>query len=203
MHAPAYVKNARLIAWVSEVAALTDSQRIEVRQLHLEAGSAQADLNFSAQRAPQAAWQLRSSGRLSDFDPLPWWPGEEGGAWRSGPHRLSGNWSLDLLLPRITPGLSQPALLQSVVASGTLGIERSVIAGVPVSLQLALTHHTGDGPAPSTAKGELVVGGNRVVIDGQGNPLGDGRQDASWREVMLDDVDLGPAFTHSGTPTRH
>ena len=47
---------------------------------------------------------------------------------------------------------------------------------MPVALQLELGHQ-GSAAQPSSVKGELQLGGNRLVLDGQGNPLGEGRDD--------------------------
>ena len=165
-----------------------DRQRVEVRELRAEAGAAQAALTLSAQRAAGQPWQLRSSGRLSDFDPVAWWPGSEGTAWRNGPHRLSGNWTLDLTLPRVLPEMSPLALAQTVVGSGKLSVERSVLAGVPLALQLELGHRPGTGPAPSSLRGELVLGGNRLNVTGQGNPLGDGQADRLRLDLQGDNL---------------
>ncbi len=167
---------------------IADGQRIELRELRAEAGSARAVLALNARRAPGDAWQVRSSGTLTDFDPLPWWPGSEGSAWRSGSHRLSGSWALDLLLPKVQPDLAPLAVAQAVVGSGTLHVERSVVAGVPVALHLELGHQAGLGPTPGTVRGEVVLGGNRLAIDGRGNPLGDGHGDQLRFELQADNL---------------
>ena len=154
-----------------------DSQRVELRELRAEAGIAHAVLALDARRGPAGGWLLRSNGTLGDFDPVPWWPGTEGSAWRTGPHRLSGSWSLDVALPRLQADMAPLALLQGLAGTGQLRVERSVIAGVPVALQLELgqqgsgTTHTG------SVRGELQAGGNRLALDGQGNPLGNGQGD--------------------------
>ncbi|MCA0240653.1 MAG: translocation/assembly module TamB domain-containing protein [Proteobacteria bacterium] len=162
-----------------------DLQRVNLRELRAEAGAAQAVLALQAQRVAggsgAGSWQLRSNGRLADFDPLPWWPGEEASAWRAGKHRLSGNWSLDVTLPPLKPGVTPLALAQGTVGSGKLQIDRSLLAGVPLALTLELGHRSG-GDTPSTVVGELNLGGNRLQLEGRGNPLGDGRAD----QVHLD-----------------
>ena len=158
------------------VDASVDAEHVELRELRAEAGSARAALALAARRAPGQTWQLRSSGTLSDFDPLPWWPGREDSAWRAGQHRLSGSWALDLQLPRLQPDMAPLALAQGVAGSGTLHVERSLIAGVPVALHAELGRPGGAG-APSTVRGEVVLDGNRLSLDGQGQPLGDGRND--------------------------
>ena len=163
-----------------------DAQHVELRELRAEAGAAQAVLALQARRVagPGAGgWQLRSNGRLADFDPLPWWPGDEGSAWRGSQHRLSGNWSLDLTLPPLKPGVTPLALAQGTVGSGSLRIERSLLAGVPLALNLELGHR-GSGDTPSTVSGELDLGGNRLQLNGRGNPLGDGRADQAHLDLQ-------------------
>jgi translocation and assembly module TamB len=154
-----------------------DGQRIELRELRAEAGAARAVLAFDARRAAADSWLLRSSGTLTDFDPLPWWPGSEGSAWRAGTHRLSGSWSLDVALPRLQPDMAPLALAQAIAGTGLLRVDRSLVAGVPVSLQLELGNRPGSGAAPGSVRGELVAGGNRLAVEGQGNPAGDGHAD--------------------------
>ncbi len=161
-----------------------DGQHIELRELRAEAGSARLALALSARRAPAQAWQLRSSGTLADFDPLPWWPGTEGSAWRGGTHRLSGSWAFDLLLPRVVPDMAPLALAQGLVGSGALHVERSLVAGVPVALHLELGHQAGQGPTPSTVRGDVMAGGNRLSLEGQGDPLGEGRSDQMRLELQ-------------------
>ena len=56
-------------------------------------------------------------------------------------------------------------------------IDRSLVAGVPVSLQLELGHQTAGTSSPSSVRGEMQAGGNRLSVDGQGQPAGDGRAD--------------------------
>ena len=165
-----------------------DADRIELRELRAEAGAARAVLAFNARRTPGQPWQLRSSGTLSDFDPLPWWPGHEGSAWRGGTHRLSGSWALDLQLPRVLPELSPLAVAQSLVGTGTLHVERSLVAGVPVALHLELGQQPTQGEAISSVKGEIVLAGNRLVLDGQGNPLGPGQGDRMRLALQADNL---------------
>jgi translocation and assembly module TamB len=157
--------------------ASADANQVELHDLRAEAGSARATLALAARRTPGQTWQLRSSGTLSDFDPLPWWPGHEDSPWRNGPHRVSGSWAFDLMLPRLQPDLAVLTVAQGLAGSGTLHVERSLIAGVPVALHLELGRPGGATGAPSTVRGEVVLDGNRLSLEGQGQPLGDGRND--------------------------
>ncbi|MBL8333959.1 MAG: DUF490 domain-containing protein, partial [Rubrivivax sp.] len=166
-----------------------DAQRIELRDLRAEAGPARAQLSLNAQRGGSSGpWQVRSSGTLSDFDPLPWWPGTDGSPWRAGPHRVSGGWSIDVQLPPQPQGLSPLAVLQGLAGTGQLRLERSQLAGVPLSAQLELAQRPSQAATPYSLQGELALGGNRVVLNGQGNPLGDGHADALKLEIQAEQL---------------
>lgn len=71
--------------------ALADAGGAEVRELRAQSGSAVAQLKASARREGAGGWRVASTGSLADFDPLPWWPGESGSAWRQGGHRVSAD----------------------------------------------------------------------------------------------------------------
>lgn len=159
------------------VEAQADAKHVDIRQLRAQAGSAHATLSAQVRRAAQGAWQLRSSGVLADFDPLPWWPGPEGSPWRAGPHRFTGGWTIDLSLPRPQPGQPPLAWLQTLAGSGQLRLERSQLAGVPLVGQVELAQRPEPGLPPARVSGELLLGGNRLLIEGRGDPLGEGAQD--------------------------
>ncbi|MCZ2290566.1 MAG: translocation/assembly module TamB domain-containing protein [Burkholderiales bacterium] len=162
------------------VDAQADARRLLVRSLRAQAGSAHATLELDAQRSGKDAWQMRTSGKLADFDPLPWWPGPERSAWRQGRHRISGSWALDLAMPDKVLALPPLALAQELTGRGHLNLERSQIAGVPLALALELGQEPTGGDAagrPSTLAATLQLGENRLSVQGQGNPLGDGRDD--------------------------
>ncbi len=165
-----------------------DAQHIELQELRAEAGPARALLALNAQRAANGAWQLRSNGTLADFDPVPWWRGDNAAAWRSGSHRLSGGWTLDLALPRPQPGAALLALLPTLAGSGSVHLERSQLAGVPLNLNLELAQQPGRSPAPSSLQGELNLGGNRLRAQGEGNPLGDGQADRLQLTLQADNL---------------
>ena len=163
--------------------AVADERHIEIRQLRARTGAATAALQADAERVAGGDWQLRTQGQLADFDPLPWWPGTEGGAWRRGPHRLSSTWMLDLRVPARWRELPAVALLQSVAGSGTLKAHDSRLAGVPLALDLAMHHRPGE---DGSAKGELTLAGNRLRFDASGDPLGPGRQDRIALNLQAD-----------------
>jgi translocation and assembly module TamB len=164
--------------------ASADGQGLDLRDLQAEAGAARAQLSATARRAGGSGWQLRSSGSVSDFDPVPWWPGHEGSPWRAGPHRLSGSWTLDVAMPRIGVRSDVLSLLQGLVGKGSLAIDRSQLAGVPVALKLELDHQPGAGATPGRVNGEMTLGGNRLTVQGQGDPLGPGHADQLQFELQ-------------------
>jgi translocation and assembly module TamB len=141
------------------------------------------------------SWQLETTGTLKDFEPLPWWPGEAGSTWRKGPHRLSAQWMLDLRLPQ--PGAATAPLewAQRVAGNGSIKIFDAVLAGVPFGADLTLAYRptaaaqaqapssavakpppAPTGP-PTTLHAELRAAGNTLVVDGTGDPTGNGQSD--------------------------
>ena len=179
--------------------ASVNATRLDLRQLRATAGAATARVQAVAERSASGQWSVQSVGSLNDFDPLTWWPGSEGSAWRQGPHRFFADWRLDLRLPPLTPPLTSLSRAsaahveprnelvhwaQTTVGSGTLNVHDSQLAGVPLQLNLALAQTPGNTSLPSSLKGELQIGGNRVVIDGQGNPLGNGSADRMHVDVQ-------------------
>ena len=165
---------------------------LKLREVRASSGVATAELSLNLQRAARGAWQLDSAGQLTEFDPLPWWPGDPGTAWRKGPHQLSGDWQIELRLPPGATGLAPLALLPLLDGRGTLQLQRSLLAGVP--LQAALTL----GRAPAAASGspaagvtlhaEVNLGGNQVVLDAQGDPAGTGRGDRWQAQLRADQL---------------
>ncbi|WP_164964088.1 translocation/assembly module TamB domain-containing protein [Rubrivivax sp. JA1026] len=152
-----------------------DPGRIELKELDASAGDAVARLALDARRG-DAGWQLATRGTLAGFDPVPWWPGEPGSAWRQGPHRVSGRWELELSLPPEPLALPAPALLQRTAGHGTLKIADTVLAGVPVTLDLALEQAGGRG-GTSRVRLEAGAAGNRLSASGEGRPAGRGGDD--------------------------
>lgn len=149
--------------------------RVELKEFDASAGSAIARLTLDARRG-DAGWQLATRGSLAGFDPLPWWPGEPGSAWRQGPHRLSGGWQLDLALPPEPRSLPLPALLQRIAGHGTLKVDDSMLAGVPLTLDLALEQSGGRG-GTSRVRLDAAAAGNKLVASGQARPSANGADD--------------------------
>ncbi len=157
-----------------------DDNRLELTRASAKSGGASAELVASIQRAGRGDWQLDTRGTISDFDPLPWWPGEAGSAWRKGPHRLSGDWKLDLRVPGNADRMPLLELAQRVAGNGTLRVQRSMLAGVPLAAELTLAYTPKAAPMPATLVAELQLGGNRLRLDGRGDPAGSGGSDR-WR----------------------
>jgi len=165
-----------------------NDQRIELRRARAEAGAASAELQATLQRAGRDEWRLETAGRLADFDPVPWWPGEPGSAWRKGPHRLTANWDLALRLPGDATQLPLPILAQRLAGNGTLRILDSVLAGVPVVATVTLGYTQAAAPAAATLHAEVKLGGNRIVIDGSGDPAGSGPGDRLSAEIQAEAI---------------
>ena len=202
---------------------------VQLRDVRASSGPASAELRLSLQRAALGTWQLDTAGQLNDFDPLPWWPGDVGTAWRKGPHRVSGDWQIDVRLPANATRLAPLVLLQALDGRGLLRVQRSVLAGVPLQAELSLGRvivatpggvgvatpggggvATPGGAGPAVAPGvggampgpatgsaaatapgmvlhaELLLGGNQVVLDAQGNPAGTGVGDRWQAQIRAD-----------------
>ena len=157
-----------------------DDQRLDIKQAHAQSGSASAHFSASLARAGRGEWLLDSTGKVLNFDPLPWWPGDAGTAWRRGPHKLSGDWRFDLRLPGEAENLPPLTLAQRLVGNGTLKVQDSVLAGVPLSADITLAYTPSAASAPAALRAELQLGGNQLRIDGGGNPAGSGAGDR-WR----------------------
>lgn len=141
--------------------------RIELREARAEAGAARALLSGVAQRADAGArtpWALKAQGQLSDFDPLPWWPGPAGSAWRAGPHRFTGTLSADLRLPPAGTGT-----LRGTQGQAELQLGRSLLAGVPLQGHISLRSASADaqGPAGLQAQARLDAAGNHLTLAGR------------------------------------
>ncbi|MBI3368881.1 MAG: hypothetical protein HY021_10690, partial [Burkholderiales bacterium] len=131
-----------------------DANRVHLARALAESGTAQAAFSGDAQREG-SGWRVSARAKLDRFDPLPWWRGSEGSAWRRGPHRLNGQASAAGLWRRAAP----PGF------DGTLAAELadSLIAGVPLAGKL---QWQGSGAAGS-GEAWAEAGGNRVALSGR------------------------------------
>lgn len=156
-------------------------QRLTLSRARATAGSASAELSANLARAGRGDWQIETQGKVVDFDPLPWWPGEPGSPWRRGPHRFSGDWTLALRVPGQADKLPLPALAQRVAGNGRVRLQRSLLAGVPLAGEATLAHAPAAGvAAPARLLAMLDVGGNVLRLEGRGDPTGSGADDR-WK----------------------
>ncbi len=142
-----------------------DANQVQLEEARLQSGEAVAELKASLNRVnvpagPQgqrrvAGWRLQTVGSLLDFEPLPWWPGEPGSAWRQGPHRLSAGWDFDLSLPESALQRAPLALLQRVAGNGQLRLHDALLAGVPLRGELSLAYGSDSGAAAALLRSLL------------------------------------------------
>jgi translocation and assembly module TamB len=135
-----------------------DAQLVQIEELRAQSGAAVAELQATLRRLNMPAgpggrrtvpgWRLQTSGKLLDFDPLPWWPGEVGSAWRQGPHRLSAGWSFDMRLPHSALKLAPLSMVQRVAGQGSLQLNDALVAGVPLRGELSLDYGAQTGGSP-------------------------------------------------------
>ena len=176
-----------------QLEATASAARVDVSQASAKTGAATATLSGSLQRAPGAEWALASTGALQGFDPTAWLPGEPGSAWRQGPHRLSGQWQFDVRLPPDSVRLLQTAplnLVQRLAGDGTLRVDDSLLAGVPVSVDARLAYSPGvvSSSGSASLNAEVKLGGNTLSVEGQGQPAGDGLADRLKLELQADQL---------------
>lgn len=164
-----------------------DDQGLDLPRVRLSSGAASADWRARLQRGARE-WKLQTTGALADFDPLPWWPGETGGAWRRGPHRLSADWQLDAALPLRPERLPLVALAQRVAGNGRLRVHDSALAGVPVTADISLGYAQAGSPTPASIRGDLSLGGNQLQLNGLGDPAGDGRSDRLQAQLQAEQL---------------
>lgn len=171
-----------------------DDRRLVLSDVRLASGSATAGLDATLQRQGRtpggsaAEWQLQTEGRLANFDPVPWWPGAAGSAWRRGPHRFNAAWTLDARVPGDAAGQPALAVLPRVAGNGTLRVSDSQLAGVPLAADLRLGYTRAAAPTAGSLQGELMLGGNRLVLDGRGDPAGPGGADRLRAELRAEQL---------------
>ncbi len=157
--------------------------RLRLIQAEAVSGQARARLSLDAQR-DGAGWRLSGQGDWRRFDPLPWWRGPADSAWRRGPHRLDGDFSLALNwqpLPASAAGPAWQRWLQALDGDARLSLADSLLAGVPLDAQLQLRSQ---GAAMQVeARVGLGTGsqGNSASLSGERARLG---ADDRWRFVV-------------------
>jgi translocation and assembly module TamB len=164
-----------------------DAQGIELTHLQARTGGAEAVARVALRRQPGEQLRLETAGSLTNFDPMPWWPGEPGSAWRRGPHLLTAGWQFSVSLPTAAATLPPLALLQSLAGNGNLRLHESTLAGVPLAGEVVLGYSS-LASVPGSLRMDLTLGGNRILVQGEGDPAGSGEND-DWR-VQLDAAQL-------------
>jgi translocation and assembly module TamB len=174
-----------------------DDEHVALTTARAKSGAAIADLRAALSRLPAGnGWKLETVGKLLDFDPVVWLPGDAGTTWRKGPHRLSGEWQLDARLPARPEALQKVTLLQQLAGNGKLSIRDSVLAGVPLTADIVLGYSQAAARSPATPGGtsagsmraELNLGGNEITFDGRGDPTGNGANDRLRIDLKADNL---------------
>jgi translocation and assembly module TamB len=169
-----------------KLTAEADANRLEIMQVQAQTGSARAEGQARLQRrSPGSPWQLVTQGSLAQFDPLPWLQGgsgSEGEAWRRGPHRLSGQWQLDVRLPADAERLAPLAIGPRLAGNGRVQLVDSVLAGLPAQADVTL----GYAPGAGTLKARVQVADAVFTAEGRGDPAGDGVADQWQADLQAD-----------------
>ena len=180
------------------VAGLASDGRLEIKRAQARTGAASAEFTgtllrvlpagtkAAAAASAKAEWRVQTQGSVKDFDPLPWWPGERNTVWHKGPHRLTAQWALDMLLPPGAAQLPPAALLQRLAGNGTAQVRDSLLAGLPLAADITLAQLPGSAGALTTVKAEVRAAGNVLTLDGRGDPAGEGLTDR-WRAELKAD----------------
>ena len=135
---------------------------IDVRVAEATVGDAAARGTGKLVRAAVGApWRASGKLRLTDFDPLPWWPGGADVLAR-GASRLNGDAEFDLTLAA-TPDLSLADTLAATRGRADARIRASTLAGVP--LEATASFVNSDGRAQPTF--DIVAAGNRASARGR------------------------------------
>jgi translocation and assembly module TamB len=157
-----------------------DPQAIELVEAKASAGTARADAALTLRRPDrEGRWRASGQATLSEFDPLPWWPGPDDARWRRGGHRLNAAAKIDLSLPDAALAAPARQRLEALRGDATLTLQPSVLAGVPFRGDVQL-RSSGTGVFDARLGAEIE--GNRARAEGR--LQGDGRQDR-W-DVTID-----------------
>ena len=145
-----------------------DARRWTLREASAEAGPARARVQGQATRE-DAGWRIAAKAQLQRFDPLPWWRGAEGSAWRRGPHQWNATLDTRLLWRDKPPARPVPTPWPAAL-SGELDLRAtdSRLAGVPLAGRA--TVRLADAGAHTELDAEL--GGNQVTAQADTTPDG-------------------------------
>ncbi|HEY6356012.1 MAG TPA: hypothetical protein VIY30_16115, partial [Burkholderiaceae bacterium] len=142
---------------------------VELTQARVSAGEASVQATLKAQRQRDGGhnvWHLDGDGELTQFDPLPWWPGAADTVWARGPHRANGRWQLDLQVPETlaeTLRRQRESALATLRGQLQLDLKDSVLAGLPMTARLDVK---GDGQALGV-RASWVAAGNLATLEGR------------------------------------
>lgn len=136
-----------------------DARRWTLREASAEAGTARASAQGEATRE-DAGWRVAAKAQLQRFDPLPWWRGAEGSAWRRGPHEWNATADARLLWRDQPPARAAPTPWPAALVGELDGrVTDSRLAGVPLagrfSVRLA--------DAGAHAEVDAQLGGNQLA----------------------------------------
>jgi translocation and assembly module TamB len=138
----------------------------EIKQAQASVGGAFASMALRAEQPLDKAsgnWRAKGELQLSEFDPLPWWPGVADSTWRKTRHRLNALAKLDL---QWRSDLEHSPLNFDLPASGQASVEikPSSLAGVAVSGLLELNKPLSG--ADLALGAALQAGGNELKLGG-------------------------------------
>ncbi len=128
-----------------------------------EAAGATTQLTGRASRKAGGPWSLQAKGNFDNVDPLPWYPGTPGSAWREGTHRFAGriDAAIDLPANQAGPDADFLALAQRARGKLDIALADARLAGVPLNGTLAWRNETGD----AQLRAALDAAGNTVDVD--------------------------------------
>ena len=187
------------------LAASGTPDRLEVRELQAKAGAAQFTLSGTAKRAASAApWHLDGKARLSEFDPLPWFPGALQSPWRRGPHRFNADTEFTLDLPRFNerPKGTGEWLewLPTLNGQARLAVQPSLLAGVPLQGVATLQSRPS---TPTQLAARFDIAGNSVNAQGRWARGDEGRTDLWDLDLKVPQLArIAPLLALGGVPAR-
>lgn len=150
--------------------------RVELRELLAQSGGASARFQGRLLRPAHQRWQWQLTGDLKNFDPLPWWPGTPGSAWRKGPHLLNAHLDTDAAATEAALAAPLDAWPQ-IAGQLLLQIGPSQLAGVPLQGELKLANQAGG----AQAGGRLELANNVLTLDGRPDRSGNADR---WRATL-------------------
>ncbi len=179
------------------------SLEFQVDKFIAESAGAKAQWQGRAERKGRGPWSITAEGELRDFDPLPWYAGAPGSAWREGRHRFNGRFKASASLPQqVLEQGTVPVRELILAARGRLDAElldNSTLAGVP--LQGSLNWRNEEGTA--TLRATASSGSNTTTLDARigaqiGAQVGD--EQVQWRVQAPQLATLAPlARLHPST----